>query len=31
MPFEERIDVIKEAGFDEVMISWEDECEPYYL
>lgn len=31
MPFEERIDMIKEAGFDEVMISWEDECEPYYL
>ena len=31
MPFEERIDCIREAGFDEVMISWEDECEPYAL
>ncbi|MEG2716633.1 MAG: sugar phosphate isomerase/epimerase [Eubacterium sp.] len=29
MPFEERIRIIKEAGFDEVMISWEDELEPY--
>lgn len=31
MPFSERIDAIKAAGFDEVMISWEDECEPYRL
>lgn len=31
MPFAERIDIIKEAGFDEVMLSWEDEHEPYEL
>lgn len=27
-PFQERLDIIKEAGFDEVMLSWEDEFEP---
>lgn len=27
--FEDRIKIIKEAGFDEVMISWEDELEPW--
>ncbi|MDO4287725.1 MAG: sugar phosphate isomerase/epimerase family protein [Eubacterium sp.] len=31
MPFAERIQCIKDAGFEEVMISWEDECEPYAL
>lgn len=29
MPFEERIDLIQEAGFEEVMLSWEDEGDPY--
>ncbi len=28
MPMEERLDVIAEAGFDEVMLSWEDEMAP---
>lgn len=31
MPFEERIQLIADAGFDEVMISWEDEAAPYEL
>lgn len=31
MPFAKRIETIRDAGFDEVMISWDDECEPYYL
>lgn len=31
MPFAERIQTIRAAGFDEVMISWEDECEPHFL
>ena len=30
-PFQERLDIIKEAGFDEVMLSWEDEFEPWAL
>lgn len=29
MPFEERIRAIKQAGFDAVMLSWEDEMAPY--
>lgn len=28
MPYEERLRCIKEAGFDEVILSWEDEIEP---
>ena len=28
MPFEDRIKVIADAGFDAAMISWEDEFEP---
>lgn len=31
MPFEERIKIIAGAGFDEAMISWEDEFEPWPL
>lgn len=31
MPFEERIKIIADAGFDEAMISWEDEFEPWPL
>ncbi|MDP2843228.1 MAG: sugar phosphate isomerase/epimerase [Acetobacterium sp.] len=31
MPFEERIKIIADAGFDEAMISWEDEFEPWAL
>jgi len=31
MPFADRIHLIKEAGFEEVMISWEDEFAPTYL
>jgi len=31
MPFEERINIIAEAGFDAAMISWEDEFEPWVL
>ena len=31
MKFEERIRVIADAGFDEAMISWEDELEPWAL
>ncbi|MEG0376889.1 MAG: sugar phosphate isomerase/epimerase [Eubacterium sp.] len=31
MPFAERIKLIKEAGFDEAMISWEDELEPHAM
>ena len=29
MPFKERIQMISEAGFDEAMISWEDEEESW--
>jgi sugar phosphate isomerase/epimerase len=29
MPFEERIKIIADAGFDAAMISWEDEDEPF--
>ena len=31
MPFEDRIKVIADAGFDAAMISWEDEFEPWAL
>ncbi|WKY47453.1 sugar phosphate isomerase/epimerase [Eubacteriaceae bacterium ES3] len=31
MPFEERIKMIAEGGFDAAMISWEDEFEPWAL
>ncbi|WP_243135748.1 sugar phosphate isomerase/epimerase family protein [Acetobacterium tundrae] len=31
MKFEERIKIIADAGFDEAMISWEDEFEPWAL
>lgn len=31
MKFEDRIKIIADAGFDEAMISWEDEFEPWAL
>ncbi|MGD9474066.1 MAG: sugar phosphate isomerase/epimerase family protein [Eubacteriaceae bacterium] len=31
MPFEERINLIADGGFDAAMISWEDEFEPWAL
>lgn len=31
LPFEERIRLIKDAGFDEVIISWEDEYPPFEI
>lgn len=30
-PFEERIDMIREAGFDRVLLAWEDEYEPRHI
>ncbi|MGL4607542.1 MAG: sugar phosphate isomerase/epimerase family protein [Eubacteriaceae bacterium] len=31
MPFEDRIKIIRDAGFEEAMISWEDECPPWEI
>lgn len=31
IPFEDRIKIIADAGFDEAMISWEDEQDPWIL